>query len=62
VLCAVRPVPGQGSRLSAEQLCEVLPLVQEAELAVPVEWLEAALGKIQVGALQVEACVCNLGV
>jgi hypothetical protein len=39
----------QGSRLSAEQLCELLPLVQEADLAVPVDWLEAALDKIQVG-------------
>jgi hypothetical protein len=44
----------QGSRLSGEQLCELLPLVQEAELAVPVDWLQAALDKIQVGYLATE--------
>jgi hypothetical protein len=45
----------QGSRLSGEQLCELLPLVQEADLAVPVDWLEAALDKIQVGQLRTAA-------
>jgi hypothetical protein len=38
----------QGSRLSPEQLCELLPLVQEADLAVPTDWLQEALAKIQV--------------
>ncbi len=38
----------QGLQLSAGQLCELLPLVQAADLAVPVDWLEQVLGQIQV--------------
>lgn len=34
--------------MSAAQLCEVLPLVQSADLAVPKDWLEQAMSKIQV--------------
>lgn len=38
----------QGDQLSAGQLCEVLPLVEAADLAVPTNWVEKAISKIQV--------------
>lgn len=42
-------VHAHGSSLSAEQLCEVLPLVQAADLPLPVEWLTSCMHKIEVG-------------
>eukprot|EP00775_Hariotina_reticulata_P002071 gene2071-2391_t len=37
----------QGTTLQPDQLCEVLPLVLQADLAVPVTWVAQALDKIQ---------------
>ena len=42
-------VQAHGSSLNAEQLCEVLPLVQAADLPLPVEWLTQCMQKIEVG-------------
>lgn len=42
-------VQAHGSTLTAEQLCEVLPLVQAADLPVPMEWLGSCMQRIQVG-------------
>ena len=42
-------VQAHGASLSAEQLCEVLPLVQAADLPLPVEWLTSCMHKIEVG-------------
>jgi hypothetical protein len=41
-------VQAQAGRLSAAQLCEVLPLVQAADLPLPVEWLTTSMQNIQV--------------
>jgi hypothetical protein len=42
-------VQAHGSTLTAEQLCEVLSLVQAADLPVPMEWLGSCMQRIQVG-------------
>lgn len=54
----------QGSNLTAEQLCEALPLVQAADLPLPVEWLDMVMCRIQVcnelSVLRVCPCVGSL--
>ncbi|KAF8065446.1 TBC2 [Scenedesmus sp. PABB004] len=40
-------VTEQSAALSPAQLCEVLPLVESADLAVPVEWLQAVLARVE---------------